>query len=138
MLFVGCWQLLHSTANVITRRSLLDTAKWRRPLQGQSVMVTIFLMENINIKILDRPNDDENGISNGPWLRYLVMTSTDVGKTLSKLSPFAIHMGVKGIAGAEVIIKRQFNGDIYLTCSKRSQSDNLLKCVCLAILLQFQ
>ena len=50
-------------------------------------------------------------------------------ETLSKLSPFAIHKGVKGIAGGEVIIKRQFSGDIYLTGSKYSQSDNLLKCV---------
>ena len=57
------------------------------------------------------------------------MTSTDGGKTLSKLSPFAIHKGVRGIAGGEVTIKRQFSGDIYLTCSKKSQSDNLLKCV---------
>ena len=71
------------------------------------------------------------------------MTSTDGGKTLSKLSPFAIHKGVRGteligywtlnnyyyyIAGGEVTIKRQFSGDIYLTC-KKSQSDNLLKCV---------
>ena len=54
------------------------------------------------------------------------MTSTDGRKTLSKLSPFAIH---KGVAGGEVTIKRQFNGDIYLTCILKSQSDNLLKCV---------
>ena len=57
------------------------------------------------------------------------MNATDEGKTLSKLSPFAIHNGVKGIAGGHVTIKRQFSGDIYLTCSKKSQSDNLLKCV---------
>ena len=57
------------------------------------------------------------------------MTSRDGGKTLSKLSPFAIHKGVKVVAGSEVTIKCQFNGDIYLTCSKKSQSDNLLKCV---------
>ena len=38
-------------------------------------------------------------------------------KPISKLSPFAIHMVVKGI---EVH---------YLTCSKESQSDNLLRCV---------
>ena len=57
------------------------------------------------------------------------MTSTDEGETLSKLSPFAIHNGVNGIAGGEVTIKRQFSGDIYLTYSKTSQSDNLLKCV---------
>ena len=72
---------------------------------------------------------DELGTSTGPWPRYLVMTATDEGKTLSKLSPFAIHKGVKGIAGGDVTIKRQFSGDIYLTCSKKSQSDNLLKCV---------
>ena len=57
------------------------------------------------------------------------MTSTDGRKTLSKLSPFAIHKGVKGIAGGEVTIKHQFSGDIYLSCSEKSQSDNLLKCV---------
>ena len=57
------------------------------------------------------------------------MNATDEGKILSKLSPFAIHKGVKGIAGGDVTIKRQFIGDIYLTCSKKSQSDNLLKCV---------
>ena len=62
------------------------------------------------------------------------MTSTDGEKTLSKLSPFVIHKGVKGIAGGEVTIKRQFSGDIYLTCSKKSQWDNLLKCVCFAAL----
>ena len=47
----------------------------------------------------------------------MVMTSTDGGKILS-ISPFTIHKGVKGITGGEVIIKRQFGGDIYLTCSK--------------------
>ena len=52
--------------------------------------------------------------------------------TLSKLSSFAIHKGVKGIAGGDVTIKRQFSGDIYLTCSKNSQSDFLamLSCCC--------
>ena len=46
-----------------------------------------------------------------------------------RLSPFAIHKGCKGIACGEVTIKRQSNGDIYLTCSKQSQSDHILKCV---------
>ena len=57
------------------------------------------------------------------------MTATDEGQTISKLSPFAIHKCVNGITGSDVTIKRQFSGDIYLTCSKTSQSDNLLKCV---------
>ena len=51
------------------------------------------------------------------------------GKPSVNSRPFAIHKGVKGVAGGEVTIKRQFSGDIYLSCSKKSQSDNLLKCV---------
>ena len=73
-------------------------------------------MDNLTKKTLDGPFVDELGTSTGPWPRYLVMTSTNGGKTLSKLSPFAIHKGVKGIAWGEVTIKRQFSGDIYLTC----------------------
>ena len=51
------------------------------------------------------------------------------GKPSVNFHLFAIHKGVKGIAGGEVTIKCQLSGDIYLTCSKKSQSDNLLKCV---------
>ena len=86
-------------------------------------------MDHILKHPLDRTLVDEPGTSTGPWPRYLIMTSSDEGKTLNTLSPFAIHKGVNGIAGGDVTIKRQFNGDIYLTCSKKSQSDNLLKCV---------
>ena len=46
--------------------------------------------------------------------------SSDGGNTLSKLSPFAIHKGVKAIAGDEVTIKRLFNVDIYRTCSEKN------------------
>ena len=35
---------------------------------------------------MDGPFVDERGTSTGPWPRYLVMTSTDGGKTLSKLT----------------------------------------------------
>ena len=86
-------------------------------------------MDHILKHPLDGTLVDEPGTSTGPWPRYLIMTSSDEGKTLNTLSPFAIHKGVNGIAGGDVTIKRQFNGDIYLTCSKKSQSDNLLKCV---------
>ena len=46
---------------------------------------------------------------------------------ICKLSTYAIHKAVKGIAGGEVTIKHQCNAYIYLLCSKTSQSDNLLK-----------
>ena len=53
-------------------------------------------------------------------------STTNERKTLNKLSPFAIHKGVNVIAGGDVTIKCQFNGDIYLPCSKKSQFDELL------------
>ena len=113
MLFVGRWHLLYSIANAITRRSLLATPKWRRPLWCQSVMVACeetiglsntFFMDHITKINLDGPFVDELGTSIGPWPRYLEINATDEGKTLSKLSPFAIHKGVKGIAGGDVTI----------------------------------
>ena len=63
-------------------------------------------MDNLTKKSLDGPCVDELGTSTGPWPRYRVMASMDGRKTLSKLSPFSIHKGVKGIAGGEVTIKR--------------------------------
>ena len=76
-------------------------------------------MDNINKTKLDGSHVDELGTSTGPWPRYLLMTTTDKEKPLNSVSPFAVHKGVKGIAGGDVTIKRQFNGDIYLTCSKK-------------------
>ena len=74
-------------------------------------------MDNINKTKIDGSHADDHGTSTGPWPRYLVLTATDKGKSLNNLSPFAIHKGVKGIAVGDVTIKRQFNVDIYLTCS---------------------
>ena len=93
------------------------------------IMKQFLFIDNLTTKNLDGPFVDELGPSTGSWPRYLVMTSTDGGKTLSKLSPFAIHKDVKGIAVGEVTFQCLFSGDIYLTCSKKSQLDNLLKCV---------
>ena len=52
-----------------------------------------FFMDNLTKKNLDGHFIDELGTSTGPWPRYLVMTSTDGGKTLSKLSLFANSQG---------------------------------------------
>ena len=74
-------------------------------------------MDNINIKNLDRHNYDEH--RNFKWTMALV------SGYYFKLSPFAIHKGVKGIAGGEVIIKHPNR----IVCSS---------VFCLAILSQFQ
>jgi len=71
----------------------------------------------------------DNSDSTESWPRYLIMSSSDDDKLFTSLSPFAIFKGIKGIAGDGVTIKRLFNGDVILTCKKKSQSENLLKCV---------
>ena len=65
------------------------------------------------------------------WPRILIMSPSGEGNVLSTMSPFAIQKGVTGIAGDGVAIKRSQNGILTLTCGKKSQSDNLLKCVSL-------
>ena len=67
-------------------------------------------MDNINIQNLDRHYDVEHGTSTGPWPRYLVMTTTNKGKSLNNLSTFAVHRGVKGIAGGGVTIRASLMG----------------------------
>ena len=62
------------------------------------------------------------------WPRILIMSPSGEGNVLSTMSPFAIQKGVTGIAGDGVAIKRSQNGILTLTCGKKSQSDNLLKC----------
>ena len=102
-------------------------APWR-VVSALEILTTVFMdfteQQNPRTDI-----DDEHGPLNDSWPRILIMSSTDEGKTLSTLSPFAIQKGVTGIAGDGVSIKRSQNGNITLTCGKKSQSENLLKCV---------
>ena len=72
---------------------------------------------------------DDDPDSSRPWPRYLIMSCTVDDKRFCSFSPFAINRGIKGIASADVAIKRLFNGSLILTCNKKSDSDNLLKCV---------
>ena len=75
---------------------------------------------------------DELGTFIGPWPRYLVITANE--KSFNNLSPFDIHKGVNSIAGGDVTIKHQFNGDIYLTCIKKIPIV-LSGCVCCLAML---
>ena len=51
-------------------------------------------MDHILKHTLDRTLVDEPGTSTGPWPRYLIMTSSDEGKTLNTLSPFVAKINV--------------------------------------------
>lgn len=67
-------------------------------------------------------------INEGNWPKYLVIQ--DVNQTESSilsLSPFAIAKGIEGIAGEPKTVKKLRDG-ILVEVTKKSHSDNLLKC----------
>ena len=76
-------------------------------------------------------SDSENDINifqqfeNRP--RFLMIHGTDDDNPLSKLSSFAVHKGIEGIAGIPKDIKRLRSGDFLLEVNRESHANNLLK-----------
>ena len=70
-------------------------------------------------------SDSENEIETY-WPRYLVMqASTPNDESLKKLSPFAISLGIRGIAGEPKDV-RKINQGLLIEVTKRSHALNLL------------
>ena len=67
-----------------------------------------------------------------PWPRFLMLTSTNENQPISKLSPFAIAKGLKGLAGEPKNMTKLRSGDFLLEVSSKSHSDNLLRSTLLA------
>ena len=63
------------------------------------------------------------------WPRFLVISSSssEDGKNLTTLSPFAINKGIEGVVGTPKSIKRLRSGDILVEVSRSTQANNLLK-----------
>ena len=86
----------------------------------------------INDNIFLRPwTDSDNDINTvqqvEDWPRFLIIHSTDDENNLSKLSPFAVHKGIEGIAGIPKDIKRLRSGDFLLEVNREGHANNLLK-----------
>ena len=80
-----------------------------------------------------RPDDLDLGPEpeNEHWPRFLVIESTDPDHSILKMSPFAIEKGIQGVAGEPKSVKK--TGNILLVeLTRKSHSDNLLKCNMLA------
>ena len=73
------------------------------------------------------PPDQESDNPLPNWPRFLVIDGTDPDKPITKLSPFAISKGLKGLAGTLDNVKRLRNGQILVEATRRGQSDNLLQ-----------
>lgn len=74
----------------------------------------------------DSDSSESEDINVDMWPRYLVMHSTEENHTLLKLSAFAIHKAIIGIAGKNEEIKRLRNGDILIKVTKKQYCTNLL------------
>ena len=61
-------------------------------------------------------------------LRIAPLTSTDSERPVGKLSPFAIHKGILGIAGVVKDLKKLRSGDILVECAKRAQPKTCATC----------
>ena len=60
------------------------------------------------------------------------MTMIDDERRIGKLSPFAIHKGILGIAGVVKDVKKLRSGDILVECAKKAHAENLLRATTLA------
>ena len=61
------------------------------------------------------------------WSRFIVLSSKDPSKPLSKVSPFIIEKLIKGCAGEVKNVTKMKSGCLLIECSKKHQSSNLLK-----------
>lgn len=92
---------------------------------------TIWQFDNSNKKKRTHDSDDDNlnneQVQYVNWSRFLIIHSVIPERSAASLSPFAIAKGLKGLAGELKHIKKMRSGDILVECSRRGQSENLLK-----------
>ena len=79
----------------------------------------------------DESDSDSEGVNNvsneDRWPRFLVICPENEAQSLDKLSPFAVHKAIKGLAGEPKDVKVLRNGNILVECNKKQQSVNLQK-----------
>ena len=78
---------------------------------------------------LDSDSNDELFLMNDTWPTYIVLSSANEEKPLSKLSPFAVQKGFQAIAGTLKSTKRLRDRCFLVECSRRAQAENLLRTV---------
>ena len=66
------------------------------------------------------------------WPRFLLVQSVNPDHPITKLSPFTIHQGIKGLAGTPRTVCRLRSGDFLIEVTKRGQAEGLLRSTMLA------
>jgi len=92
---------------------------------GDEYWLFIMAPDSSSKRRRESDSDDDETAQN--WPRFLVMqTSRDDDESLQKLSPFAIALGIKGIAGEPKSVRKISQG-LLIEVSKRAHAQNLLK-----------
>ena len=73
----------------------------------------------------ERLNPSVDAAETDTWPRFIVLSSRDEGKNISKINPFILEKTITGIAG-EVKNVKKLNSGILIECLRKQQSDNLL------------
>lgn len=63
----------------------------------------------------------------GAWPRFLVVSSADEARPISKLSPFAVQKGFAGISSRLTKIKRMRDGSLLVECTTQRDSELLMR-----------
>ena len=74
--------------------------------------------ESIPSKIVNRNPDS--------FAKFIVLTSLDKEKPLTKISPFAIQKTIQSVSGDVKKVTKMRNGSLLVECIKQKQSKNLL------------
>ena len=85
-----------------------------------------YIMATYNLVKRRRGDSSDSDDLDMNWPRFLVMEGTDDKSPLSKLSPFAIAKGIKGLAGEPKSVKVTSQG-LLIEVEKKAHSDNLLR-----------
>ena len=58
--------------------------------------------------------------------KFIVLTSKNSEKPLTKISPFALQKTIQGCAGSVEKVSKMRSGSVLIECSRKQQADNLL------------
>lgn len=87
---------------------------------------------NPKLKRQRQRHDSDSENEDSGWPRFLVIEGTDDNKPLSKLSPFAIQKGIKGLAGEPKGVRRLRSGNLLIEVDRASHASNLLRSTAIA------
>ena len=85
-----------------------------------------------NKRKLDESSDDDSvptkvlNTNSDNFPKFIVLSSIDIEKPLTKISPFAINKTIQSVAGEVKKVSKMKNGNLLVECCRPKQSQNLL------------